>query len=140
MKFVKLLKYVERSFEGKPSFLILMSDGKEYISNGCVFVENTKDNREALVDEYGCEGYLTELLENGLELDISEITNSSFMFYGCTSLVSFDADMSRVTDSYSMFYGCTSLVSFDTDMSKVTDSRYMFYDCTSLTNNPLEGE
>ena len=51
MKFVKILHYVESSFEGKPSFVLEMSDGKEYISNGCVWKENTQANLHKLIDK-----------------------------------------------------------------------------------------
>ena len=52
MKLIKILHYVENSFGGKPSFVILMSDGKEYISNGCVWKENTKENVAELIEKY----------------------------------------------------------------------------------------
>ena len=54
MKFKTVTHYVEKSFEDKPSFIIVLEDldtGKEisYISNGCQFVEQTKDNINKLI-------------------------------------------------------------------------------------------
>ena len=62
MKFKTVTHYVEKSFEDKPSFVIVLEDletGKEtsYISNGCQFVENTEDNIKRLVKNYVCKVY-----------------------------------------------------------------------------------
>ena len=131
MKFIKIVNYVEDSYEGKPSFVLLMSDNKEYISNGCVFVENTDANIKELIEEFDCKSMLEELF-NSPSIDISSVTDSRSMFEGCTSLVEFSSDLSSVTNSSYMFCGCTSLVEFSGDLSAVTDSNHMFYGCTSL--------
>ena len=132
MKFIKLLKYVECSFEDKPSFVILMSDDKEYISNGCVFVENTQKNINSLIRIYDCKSYLEELF-NSKEIDISEISNARYMFSGCISLTSFSSKLPLVTDARSMFYDCRELTSFSSELPMVTDDRYMFVGCKALT-------
>src|SRR5574344_1870682 len=40
----------------------------------------------------------------------SSVTNMTFTFYGCTSLVTAPAIPSSVTNMYGTFHGCTSLV------------------------------
>ena len=71
----------------------------------------------------------------------SNVTDMSYMFNGCASLLgdldvsSFDT--SKVTTMVSMFEGCSkitgiSLSNFNT--SKVTDMTFMFLDCYSLTS------
>ena len=71
--------------------------------------------------------------------DTSSVTNMSFLFRGCSSLVSVTLfDTSNVTDVSSMFRSCTSLTSvplFDT--SNVTNMNDAFNGCTSLTSVPL---
>tara|TARA_Y100000361_G_C11147218_1_gene338775 strand:- start:1331 stop:1678 length:348 start_codon:yes stop_codon:yes gene_type:complete len=103
MKFVKLLKYVEKAYEGKPSFLILMNDNKEYISNSCVFVENTKENRRVLAEEHNCQYHLDELLKSG-DCDMSSVIDARGMF-AFSRLTEFNSDMSSVTDDSYVFYG-----------------------------------
>lgn len=102
MKFEKILHYVECSYEDKPSFILLMSDGKEYISNGCVFIENTTENRCLLIDDYDCESELFELIESG-PIEIKDVTDSRYMF-SCSQITKFSSDMSSVTDSSYMFH------------------------------------
>ncbi len=105
MKFVKVLSYIEKSFKGKPSFLILMSDGKEYISNGCKFLENTQGNRDSLVESYSCAEELYVLLE-GSCVDFKSITNTFCMFYGCPDIEEFEEDLGHVTYDRWMFRFC----------------------------------
>ncbi len=106
MKFVKVMAYIEKSFKGKPSFLILMSDGKEYISNGCKFLENTEGNRNALVEDYNCAGELHVLLQEQGHVDFKRITNTMCMFYGCPNIEEFEEDLGHVTYDRWMFRFC----------------------------------
>ena len=92
MKFVKLLKYVEKSYGDNPSFLIIMSDRKEYISNGCQFVENTEENIIKLILEYDCATYIKELFNSECE-GIECVTDALYMFCGCTDLTDFEVDL-----------------------------------------------
>ena len=73
-----------------------------------------------------------------VELDIPNITSTTYMFQGCTSLESATlTSTSNVLDMKYMFNGCTSLTSaLINDTSNVTDTTYMFYDCTSLSATP----
>ena len=124
------IKYIEKSFEDKPSFLIKI-EGVEYISNGCVFVENTAKNIELLYSQYDCKAYIQELLDVTWS-DISNVTDTRYMFSGCTSLETFSSEIPNVTNAWGMFRGCTSLETFSSEIPNMTNARYMFSGCTSL--------
>ena len=77
----------------------------------------------------------------GLEnLDTSQVTNMSAMFYYCEVLTNLDVshfDTSKVTVMAQMFEGCWYLTNLDVshfDTSQVTDMSEMFYYCESLTD------
>ncbi len=77
----------------------------------------------------------------GLEnLDTSNVTNMSCMFYGCSGLTSLDVsgfNTANVTNMSDMFYECSGLTSLDVsgfNTSNVKNMRYMFYKCTGLTS------
>ena len=77
----------------------------------------------------------------GLEnLDTSETTNISYLFYRCNNLTSLDLssfNTSQVTDMKYMFYMCYSLTSLNVsnfNTSHVTNMGYMFNQCSSLTS------
>ena len=78
-------------------------------------------------------------------LDVSSVTDMSFMFEDCWSLASLDLsgwDTSSVTDMSRMFYGCSSLASLGIsgwDTSSVTDMSRMFYGCSSLASLGISG-
>lgn len=77
----------------------------------------------------------SSLKELNLEnCDLSSITNGFQMFYGCSSLQSFDLrDLSGLTNASYMFNNCTSLQSLDLgDLSGLTDTSYMFSGCDNL--------
>ena len=79
------------------------------------------------------------------KIDVSGMTNSSYLFNNCSNLMSVDMsgfDTSLVTDMKEMFEGCRSLKSLDLrgfDTSQVTDMSHMFYSCESLTSLDLSG-
>ncbi len=76
-------------------------------------------------------------------LDTSNVTDMSYMFYNCSTLDSVDAstwDTGSVTDMQAMFCRCSALTTLDTagwDTSNVTDMSHMFEDCISLTSLDL---
>ena len=77
----------------------------------------------------------------GLEnLDTSQVTNMSNMFYDCWDLTNLDLshfDTSQVTDMTGMFADCYNLTSLDVshfNTSQVTDMTGMFADCDKLTS------
>jgi hypothetical protein len=126
MKFIKCTHYVESSFEGKPSFILLMKyQGieKTFISNGCQFVEDTEKNRNILIDKYDCIDYLKELDKSPLATH-SKITNGSYMFEGC-NLTSFDVELPNLINGSCMFYDC-NLTSFDAELPNLTNGFCMF--------------
>ena len=131
MELIQIKHYVENSFEGKPSFVLAMPDGKDYVSNGCVFVEATEENLANLRSEYDCAEYLEELFKSD-SIALKDVTDARCMFDGCKSLTSFSAEMPSVTDARCMFDGCESLTSFSAEMPSVTYARCMFYGCKSL--------
>ena len=72
------------------------------------------------------------------------ITNMSYMFYGCISLETLPDiskwDTRNVSDMSYMFHNCESLKSLpdisNWNTSKVTNMSYMFYNCKSLKSLP----
>ena len=118
---------------------------------GEVFVSNNKDNCKI---KYGYTEYkLTEYFKinnpenNILEIiltGINNITNASYMFYDCSSLIALP-DISEwntinVTNISYMFEYCTSLETLP-DISKwntinITDMSYLFAHCSSLKSLP----
>ena len=86
----------------------------------------------------------TEVKIEGLEnLDTSNVTNMSYMFYYCSKLTSLDVsnfDMSNVKNTSAMFRDCYKLASLDVsnfDTSNVTDMSSMFNGCSGLTSLDL---
>lgn len=69
-------------------------------------------------------------------MDTGNVTNMSYMFNGCSSLVKAPKmNTSQVTTMRTMFQICASLTFVPKmDTSKVTDMNYMFYGCSALTD------
>ena len=92
------------------------------------------ENAKLLFTGDNTKGNLTNVTEiEGLsQLDTSNVTNMSYMFYGMSSVTSLDLsnfDTSKVTDMYNMFKGMSNVTSLDLsnfDTSKVTDMSNMF--------------
>ena len=76
-------------------------------------------------------------------VDTSNVSDMSWMFYGCTDLTTLDLsgfDTGNVTDMNNMFSSCRSLTSLDLssfNTSKVTKMHQMFSNCTNLTSLDL---
>ncbi|MBQ6509430.1 MAG: BspA family leucine-rich repeat surface protein [Flexilinea sp.] len=79
------------------------------------------------------------------KLDVSAVTDMSYMFLGCGSLESLDLsgwDTSSVTNMIYMFRECGCLESLDLsgwDTSKVTNMSGMFLECGSLSSVDVSG-
>lgn len=79
-----------------------------------------------------------EAIEGLANIDTSQVTDMSDMFYFCHSLTTIDLsnfDTSNVTDMSEMFWGCSSLKDLDVsglDTSKVQSMRSMFSECRVL--------
>ena len=73
------------------------------------------------------------------KIDTQNVTNMSYMFSSCRSLVSIPLlDTQNVTSMNYMFKGCYSLVSIPLlDTQNVTSMSYMFSSCYSLVSIPL---
>ena len=90
----------------------------------------------------GLFSYLSNLKTiQGLEnLDTSQVTDMSYMFFGCASLRNLDVshfDTSQVADMSWMFLNCSSLINLDLsnfDTSQVTNMYSMFSGCKNLTS------
>ena len=86
--------------------------------------------------------YLSELETiTGLEyLNTANVTDMSYMFYGCSKLTSLDVtnfNTANVTNMSSMFSSCLSLTSLDVthfNTAKVTNMNKMFSNCSALTS------
>jgi surface protein len=75
----------------------------------------------------------------GLEnLNTANVTDMSYMFYGCSALTNLDLstfNTGKLTTTTSMFEGCTALVTIycnDDWSTKLTNSENMFAQCTEL--------
>ena len=78
-------------------------------------------------------------IEGLSQLDTSNVTDMSYMFFGMSSVTSLDVssfDTSNVTTMSYMFFGMSSVTSLDVssfDTSNVTTMSYMFYGMSSVT-------
>ena len=117
------------------------------------FVKNNKNNCYLLIDEQQielCDLYTlnnSQKDKNTLKIKLIEtktITNMSYIFFLCTSLISLpdfsNWDTTNVTNMSSMFNGCNSLKSLpdisNWNTSNVTNMGWMFSYCTSLKSLP----
>ena len=100
-----------------------------------ILVAKGKDNLPTSISFNGKSNLLTVEY-----LNTDNVTNMSYMFYGCNNLTSLNLsnfDTSEVTNMDSMFQGCNKLTSLDVsnfNTSKVTTMNSMFYNCTNLTS------
>lgn len=73
-------------------------------------------------------------------IKVDKITRISYMFNGCSNMVSVDVnglETSNVTDMSNMFSGCTKLTAVDLSSfstSSLTDVNSMFLNCSSITD------
>ena len=72
------------------------------------------------------------------------LTNTSYMFYGCSSLKSIDLssfNTTHVKDMGSMFFRCSYLKSIDLssfNTTNVENMTWMFYECSSLKRENIK--
>ena len=112
---------------------------------GKKFIENNKNNCKIIIDNK--EQDLIEYLkinknEKILKIKLKEIktiTDMSYMFYGCNSLISLSDisnwNTSSITDMSSIFCECESLFSIpisEWKTNSVTNMSYMFYKCKNF--------
>ena len=87
--------------------------------------------------------FCSSKIETIPKIDISKVTDTSYMFCNCTNLSSIpELDTSNVINMSHMFcgeygYPMSKLITIpNIDTSNVTDMSYMFSQCTSLTSIP----
>ena len=116
------------------------------------FVKNNHDNCKIIINGINLEicKFIDKQLIEGEKLEvqlkeIKTISNMSYMFEGCESLLFLSDqsrwDTSKVINMSYMFCGCKSLLALPSnfsknDTSKVVDMTGMFYLCSSLTSLP----
>ena len=113
-------------------------------TNGHLTIEGTGNYEDRANNlKGGWLEYATEI--KTATVKVTGITNTSYMFYNCTNLVSVDLtglDTSNVTTMCYMFYNCTKLTTLDLSKfvtENVLDMSYMFYGCSSLQSLDLTG-
>ena len=132
---------------------IVMVNNKQTVINLCsllgikigtiknvIFEENFNTYTPTSLKEFfrGCTG-LDKI--TGLEyLNTAEVTDMSFMFYGCYALASLDLsnfNTTKVENMFGMFFWCenlSSLVISNFNTANVTDMSNMFYMCKNLSS------
>ena len=132
---------------------IVMVNNKQTVSNLCtllgikigtiknvIFEENFNTYTPTSLKEFfrECTG-LDKI--TGLEyLNTAEVTDMSFMFYGCYALASLDLsnfNTTKVENMFGMFFRCenlSSLVISNFNTANVTDMSNMFYMCKNLSS------
>ena len=126
--------------------------GEEFIQIfGSKFVENNRNickmiinNKEyEITEEYSIKSLNNSVLNIKLK-GIDNITDMSYMFSGCSSLLSVSGISNRNTNNATnmnyMFYKCSSLSSLpditNLSVNNATNMSYMFYGCSSLSSLP----
>ncbi len=111
---------------------VIDADGKLTVTGTGEFSDNYGYNRAPWY-EY------TEAIKSA-KINITDIVDTSWMFFECTNLASLDInklDTSNVTDMSRMFKGCHNLTNLDVskfNTSNVREMAGMFDDCNSLIN------
>ena len=88
---------------------------------------------------------ITSIIGIKENLNTSEVTDMSSMFYGCMELTSLDVsgfNTDNVTDMAYMFSECKNLTSLDLsafNTENVTDMAWMFRDCVNLSSLNVSG-
>lgn len=137
MKFVKVTHYVGYSYDREPSFIIRMSDGNSYISNGCQFVRDTVENRDMLIKQYNCLEYLTEL--DNSPIDSHDLIESAdYMMKGCEDLTDFEFVAPNLKSANFMLYWCEALASFELYAPNLKSANWMMTRCENLTKFKLD--
>ena len=126
---------------GKKQNLPLPEDIKISEILKAFYLKNGMENHYLITEKYNIINYNNKKLKIKLK-GINNVTNMSFMFYGCSSLLSLP-DISKwntnnVINMIEMFYGCSSLSSFPNisnwNTDKVTNMNNMLEQCSSLSS------
>ena len=117
--------------------------GEQFVKNNKDILKMKINGKIRVLNEF----FSDKIIINDIEIilaGIERITDMSYMFCGCSSLLSLpDSDKwntSNVKDMSSMFSGCSSLSSLPDiskwDTSNVRDMNSMFSGCASLSSLP----
>ena len=137
--------------EGKITIKYIKKNEDSIRIFGEQFVKNNKEKLKIEID-----GEIRELREYFINLKIRNkiikiniigietVINLSYMFYGCSSLLSLPDiskwNISKVNDISSMFCGCSSLSSLPDiskwNISNIKNISYIFCGCSSLLSLP----
>ena len=107
-------------------------------ADGKLTVEGTGEIKNSGVRFAPWDGYRYSI--KFAEINVSGMTDASYLFYYCTNLVSInldDFDTSSVTNMRYMFSGCSSLTSLNVsrfNTRNVINMSNMFYGCSGLTS------
>jgi len=135
MKLVKIKHYVEKSYDNKPSFILEMSDGVDYISNSCIFKPISK--LDEIIDKFKIPQQQVDELFNSTSIDISDIVNGTSMFLG-SNITEFEFDMPNLVYGDFMFYKCSKLKKLTSDMPNLVYNFFIFFGCENLNKKSLE--
>lgn len=131
MKPIKITHHLERTGAGRPAFVILMDDGKEYISTGPNFVEATARNTKGLTDDYYfTQEEMTKLLESKGLAD-EELIDGECMFQGCIILTE-AGNYPNLGAAKGMYHGCGMLKATG-DYPKLKIGYGMYEECARIT-------
>ena len=129
-------------YKDNPNEKDIMLIGKNFINNNRKNIElYFNGNKLDILLKYNKNNYkLKNIFEVKIKI-INPLTNMSYMFYDCSSIISISdlhkIDTSQVTDMSYAFGGCSSLESLQDisrwDTSNVTSMKFMFGECKSLT-------
>lgn len=84
---------------------------------------------------YGCDNLI---LDDSYTINLNSCINNNYMFYGCSSLtnINFEND-NNIESSIYTFANCINLISIALyNTSKVKDMSYIFYNCKNMLNIP----
>lgn len=116
------------------------SQDGEKTTTKVVFDESFKDFHPISTDYWFAQYTVLKELKGIENLNTTDVTNMSHMFYHCDALPSVDLshfNTEKVTDMNSMFSECASLTSLNLstfDTKNVTDMNSMFNFCAGLTS------
>jgi len=151
----KCYKYMKREYDINDQILIeyeIKSDETHIKIFGYDFVKKNKGKCFIIFEDKEFELDVYFELKNNVNnnilkiklIGINNVTDMSWMFFDCSSLISLP-DISKwntnnVKDMYYMFYNCSSLISLPAiskwNTNNVTNMSAMFDDCSSLISLP----
>ena len=145
---ITLNYYIGLDYENKKKDVIVYAnyviDGKTYKTQIKSNDVNATVNTAYMFNNNFNYAQYIETIQFSGGIDMSNVTNMSYMFNSCTKLTSVDFgtgfNTKNVTNMAQMFNNCTSLTSLDVsdfDTSNVTNMSGMFSSCRALTDLDL---